>query len=196
MWIRASITALAMSCGGLVLGAVPASAGGLVDPSTLFPEPPPGAICRANGAGVICETTFNGSVLNEPAFPLPCGLIYESSDDVRRGVRWYVDGRLTQRFVFQNAAGSWSLSPTGDGPSVTLVAHDDWQNRSIDASTPEETWSTTSHGMILRITGPDGRPIFQYTGLEHPDGTHSGLGSWVDLDSPEIQSTICNALTS
>jgi hypothetical protein len=196
MWIRASITALAVSFGGLAVGAVPASAGGLVDPSTLVPEPPPGAICRANGAGVICETTFNGSVLNEPAFPLPCGLIYETSDDVRRGIRWYIDGRLTQRFVFQNAAGSWSLSPTGDGPRVTLVAHDDWQNRNIDASTPEETWSTTSHGMILRITGPDGGPIFQYTGLERPDGTHSGLGSWVDLDSPQIQSIICTALTS
>jgi hypothetical protein len=179
-----------------VIGAVPASAGGLIDPSTLFPEPPPGATCRANGAGVICETTFNGSVQNEPAFTLPCGLVYETSDDVRRGIRWYVDGRLTQRFVFQNATGSWSLSPTGAGPSVTLIAHDDWQNRDIDASAPGETWPTTTHGMLLRITGPDGRQLFQYTGIERPDGSHSGLGAPPDVDSPQFQSAICNALTN
>lgn len=198
MWIRASITALAVSCGGLVLGGVPASAGGLIDPSTLFPAPAPDSICRANGTGVICETTFNGSVQNEPAFPLPCGLVYETSDDVRRGIRWYdADRRLTQRFVFQDATGSWSLSPTGDGPSATVIAHADWQNRNIDASAPAETWPTTYHGMMIRITGPDhGRPIFQYTGLERPDGSHSGLGDWVDFDSPAIQSLLCDALTS
>jgi hypothetical protein len=196
MWIRASSTALALSCAGLLVGGVPASAAGVVDPSTLVPEPPPGATCRANGAGVICETTFDGSIQNEPAFTLPCGLVYETSDDVRRGIRWYVDGRLTQRFVFQNATGSWSLSPTGAGPLVTLIAHANWQNRDIDASAPEETWPMTTHGMLLRITGPDGRQILQYTGIERPDGSHSGLGQPPDIDSPAFQSAICNALTS
>lgn len=155
----------------------------------------PGATCRANGASVICHTTFNASLQNEPAFPLPCGLVYETADDVRRGIRWYVDGRLTTRFVFQNASGSWSLSPTGAGPSVSWVAHANWQNVNIDADAPEETWPTTLHGVAFRLTGPDGQVIFQFSGIEWPDGSHSGLGDWVQRESPEIQSAICDALT-
>jgi hypothetical protein len=195
MRIRAVVIALAMSCGGLVLGGASASADDLVDPTTLVPEPPPGATCRANGASVICHTTFNASLQNEPAFPLPCGLVYETADDVRRGIRWYVDGRLTTRFVFQNASGSWSLSPTGAGPSVSWVAHANWQNVNIDADAPEETWPTTLHGVAFRLTGPDGQVIFQFSGIEWPDGSHSGLGDWVQRESPEIQSAICDALT-
>jgi hypothetical protein len=195
MRIRAAVIALAMSCAGLVLGGAPASAGDLVDPTTLVPEPPPGATCRANGASVICHTTFNASIQNEPAFPLSCGLLYETAEDVRRGIRWYVDGRLTRRFVFQTAAGSWSLSPTGDGPSVSWVAHANWQNVNIDADAPEETWPTTLHGVALRVTGPDGQVIFQFSGLERPDGSHSGLGDWAQFESQEVQSAICDALT-
>jgi hypothetical protein len=41
MRIRAAVIALAMSCGGLVLGGASASADDLVDPTTLVPEPPP-----------------------------------------------------------------------------------------------------------------------------------------------------------
>jgi len=196
MRIRTVVIALATSFAGLVLGGAPASAGDLVDPTSLVPEPPPGATCRANGASVICHTTFNSSVQNEPAFPLPCGLVYETADDVRRGIRWYVDGRLTRRFVFQDASGSWSLSPTGEGPSVTWVAHANWQNVNIDADASEETWPTTLHGVAQRVTGPDGQVIFQFSGLERPDGSHGGLGDWAQLESPEVQSAICNALTN
>ncbi|MBA3266365.1 MAG: hypothetical protein H0T14_08360 [Nocardioidaceae bacterium] len=196
MWIQTSVAALAVSCAGLALGSATASAGGSVDPSTLVPEPPPDATCKATGAGVVCNTTFNASVQNEPAFSLPCGLLYETADDVRRGTRWYVDGRLTRRFVFQNASGSWSLSPTGAGPSVTWVAHANWQNTDVDADAPEETWPTVIHGMMLRITGPTGRPIFQYAGIERPDGTSSGLGDWAEFEAPQVQSEICDALTN
>ena len=196
MRIRTALIALAMSCAGLVLGGSPASASDPVDPTTLVPEPPPGATCRANGASVICHTTFNASFQNEPTFMLPCGQVYETADDVRRGIRWYVDGRLTRRFVFQDASGSWSLSPTGEGPSVTWVAHANWQNVNIDADASEETWPTTLHGVAQRVTGPDGQVIFQFSGHERPDGSHSGLGDWAQFDSPEVQSAICNALTN
>ena len=195
MRVRVWVTAVAVSCAGLVLGSSPVSAGGQVDPSTLIPEPPPGATCEPTGAGVLCHTTFNASFQNEPAFSLPCGLVYETADDVRRGTRWYVDGRLTRRFVFQNASGEWSLSPTGAGPLVTWVAHANWQNVDIDAAAPEESWPTTSHGVALRVSGPEGAPIFQFSGLQLPDGSHSGLGDWAEFESQDVQSEICNALT-
>ena len=192
---KGSLLLAAVSCAGLVLASGPATAGGEVDPSTLMPEPPPGSICRATGAGVVCATSFDATVENEPAFALSCGLLYETADDVRRGTRWYVDGRLTRRFVFQNASGSWSLSPTGAGPSVTWVAHANWQNVDIDAAASEDTWPTVSHGMIFQLTGPDGQLIFQYSGLERPDGTHSGIGNWAEFESPEVDAAICDALT-
>jgi hypothetical protein len=195
MWVGKSMVAIAVSCAGLVLANAPATAGGSVDPSTLTPEPPPGSSCRATGAGVVCATTFDATVENEPAFALSCGLVYESADDVRRGTRWYVDGRLTRRFVFQDASGSWSLSPTGAGPSVTWVAHANWQNVDIDADASEDTWPTVYHGMIFRLTGSDGQLIFQYSGLERPDGTHSGTGDWAEFESPAVDTAICDALT-
>ena len=186
---------MVMAFAGLATGASPAAAAGSVDPATLLPPPPPGAECRSVGAGVVCHTTFDASHENEPAFELPCGLLFESAQDVRRGIRWYVDGSLTRRAVFQNASGSWSLSPTGAGPSVTWVAHANWSNRDVDASAPEETWPTTFHGVSLRVSGPHGSPLFLFAGLERPDGSHSGVGDWADFESAEVQDALCSALT-
>src|SRR5688572_27672041 len=108
----------------------PAAAGPVVDPSTLQPEPPPGAVCRANGPWTICQTTFLVDVVNEPVvfLDLPCGTVYETIADVREGIRWYLDGKLVKRFVSQNAEGSWSLSPTGAGPVVKISLHANWRD--------------------------------------------------------------------
>jgi hypothetical protein len=195
MWVRASVAAVAVSWAGVLAGAGPAVAGGSVDPSTLVPQPPPGATCFATGAGVTCHTTFDASEQNEPAFELPCGQVYESAQDVRRGTRWYVDGLLDRRFVFQDASGSWSLSPTGDGPTVTWTAHANWQNVHLDATSDEETWPTVNHGMSLRITDGQGRPLFQYAGLDSTDGQHYGLGDYAELDGADAQAAICAGLT-
>ena len=62
---------------------------------------------------VVNETDHRG-------FGLPCGTLYETVYDLREGIRWYLDGKLVRRFVSQNAEGTWSLSPTGDGPTVTM----------------------------------------------------------------------------
>ena len=64
----------------LDLLAAPAAAGPIVDPSTLQPEPPPGAVCRADGPWTICQTTFLANVVNEPILflDLPCGTVYET----------------------------------------------------------------------------------------------------------------------
>ena len=57
----------------LIWMTAPAMAGPIVDPSTLEPTPPPGAVCRADGPWTICQTTFLEEVVNEPVFDLPCG---------------------------------------------------------------------------------------------------------------------------
>lgn len=108
--------------------------------------------------------------------------------------RWYTDGRLVRRAVFQNASGAWSLSPDGSAPLVTWEAHDSWVNDGLDPEAPEAEWPVTTRGMVLRITGPNG-PIFQFSGLERPDGTHSGIGDWAGFESAATEAVICAALT-
>src|SRR5262249_48514085 len=49
------------------------------DPPVLQPPPPPGAVCRADGPHVICDTFLDTTLENEPVFDLPCGTVYETS---------------------------------------------------------------------------------------------------------------------
>ena len=105
----------------IVLAAGPAAAGPLVDPSTLQP-PPPNAVCREDGRQVICDTFLVEEVVNEPIgdFDLPCGTIYETSHFRGDGTRWYLDGKVVRRHVAASLEGTWSLSPTGAGPTVKI----------------------------------------------------------------------------
>jgi len=190
---RVGVLALA----GLMWMAVPAAAGPLVDPSTLQPPPPPGAECRLDGAWIICHTSLVFTPVNEPIldFQLPCGTLYETADDVRRGIRWYDSstGRLVTRFVTQDFEGTWSLSSTGDGPTVTVTAHDNWRNVNIDADADESTWPTTSHGNGFTIQAPGFGVIVHIAGLDLPDGTHHGVARF--LEDPEVATELCAALT-
>lgn len=195
MLLRICLAALVTGV-GLAASAVSAAAAAPVDVNTLVPAPPPGAACHAAGARTVCRTIFDNSVTNGEAFVLPCGQVYETADDVRRGLRWYEDNQLVRRFVFQSASGSWSLSPDGAGPTVTWTAHANWQNVEVDVQADEETWPTTYHGMQFRITGRDGRPILQYAGIDRPDGSHSGAGEPFDPGSPAVQAALCAALAN
>lgn len=193
MLIRICLAALLTGV-GLGASSVSAEAAPFADVNTLVPAPPPGATCHAAAAHTLCRTIFDNSVTNEEAFVLPCGQVYETADDVRRGLRWYEDSHLVRRFVFQSASGSWSLSSDGAGPTVTWTAHANWQNVGVDAVADEETWPTTYHGMQFRITGRDGRPILQYAGIDRPDGSHSGAGEPFDPGSAAVQAVLCEAL--
>jgi len=76
MPILAAVAALAAVAFTL---AGPAGAGRPIDPSILQPPPPPGAVCRADGPYVICDTFLDSSSENAPVFDLPCGTVYETS---------------------------------------------------------------------------------------------------------------------
>ena len=104
--------------------AVPALAGPIVDPDTLQPVPP-NATCRDDGRQIICDTFIDEVAVNEPIpdFDLPCGTIYETSHYHGAGTRWYVDRLAVKRHVVARLDGTWSLSPTGAGPTVKISGY-------------------------------------------------------------------------
>jgi hypothetical protein len=170
-----------------------------IDPNTLTPPPPPGAECKDTGNYIICQTFFDEpSLVNEPAFELSCGTVYETSNVHREGIRWYSpEGLLLKRFVREDAEGTLSLSDTGEGPTVRFFAHDNWTDI---YTTPgvEESASTTSHGVGLRIIAPGSGGLI-YAGITLPDGTHHGTPLRRDLFSgediaPEADAMLCEAL--
>ena len=99
---------------------------GTVDPSTLSPVPPADAVCTAVGGAVLCETVRLVTFVNEAAFELPCGLVYASGVDDRTYKRWYKDGQLARRAVHQSATGTWTLSPGGAAPVLSVATHTSW----------------------------------------------------------------------
>ena len=170
-----------------------------IDPNTLTPPPPPGAECKQTGNYIICQTFFDEpSLVNEPAFELSCGTVYETSTVHREGIRRYSpEGLLLRRFVREDAQGTLSLSATGEGPTVRFFAHDNWTDI---YTTPgdEESASTTSHGVGLRIIAPGSGGLI-YAGITLPDGTHHGTPLRRDLFSgediaPEADAVLCEAL--
>jgi hypothetical protein len=99
---------------------VPSAALGrtLVDPTTLTPPLKPSRICYQLGPYVQCDTSGVTITENEPVDELPCGQMYETGKHVSNSTRWYQGGLLVRRAVQEQEAGTWSLSPTGAGPSV------------------------------------------------------------------------------
>jgi hypothetical protein len=179
----------------LIWTAAPAGAGPIVDPTELQPVPPPGAVCRADGPWTICQTTFLVDVVNEPIldFGLPCGTIYETIFDLREGIRWYLDGKLVKRFVSQNAEGTWSLSPTGAGPAVTVALHANWRNE-YAVPGDESSGPETRHGSGFTARAPGVGVIAHIAGLDLPDGTHRGV--FRITDDPQVAAALCAALTA
>src|SRR5215203_6797389 len=75
------------------------------------------------GNYIICHTFGDESWANEPDSMLSCGRAYSTGSSHSEGIRWYSDGLLVKRFVRVTDAGTWSLSPTGEGPTVRFVSH-------------------------------------------------------------------------
>src|SRR5262245_25084956 len=169
-----------------------ASAGALVDPSTLQPVPP-NAVCRADGPQVICDTFVIETLMNEPIFDLPCGTVYETSYYRGDGTRYYFDGLLVKRHVAASLDGTWSLSPTGAGPRLNETASFSTDSYwPVPGSGGDETAVLTQHGSSFKIRASGAGVIIQDSGTWYPDGEHRGLLR--GLPSPETDAALCAAL--
>jgi hypothetical protein len=187
---------LAALSGALIWLAAPAGAGPIVDPSTLEPEPP-NAVCREDGRQVICDTFVVEEVVDEPIgdFDLPCGTIYETSHFRGDGTRWYVDGKVVRRHVAASLDGTWSLSPTGAGPTVKISGY--WSFWTVWTTSGDDSTAvdTRSSGSDFKLSGPGFGVINLSAGLTYPDGTHHGITPEFPF-TPEIEAALCAALTA
>ena len=176
--------------------ASPALAGGIVDPNTLQPAPP-NATCRDDGQQIICDTFVDELLVNEPIadFDLPCGTIYETSHYHGAGTRWYVDRLVVRRHVAASLNGTWSLSPTGAGPTVKLSGN--WSFWTIWTTPGDDATAIDTHssGSDLKLSAPGFGVILHNAGLSYPDGTHHGLSAQIPF-TPEVAARLCTALTA
>jgi hypothetical protein len=169
-------------------GATVVSAHTLVDPTTLTPPLLPFRVCYEDGRWVRCDTSGTDTTENEPVFDLSCGTIYETSTAISHATRWYENGLLVERDATQSVRGTWSLSPTGAGPTVDIAANDGWHETFLvpgDLSSDSEV----AHGDFLRISGMGAD--FRDVGIYGPEGTHHGLASFTD----EATARLCAMLT-
>jgi len=172
-------------------GATVVSAHTLVDPTTLTPPLLPFRVCYEDGPWVRCDTSGpTRTYANEETdFGLPCGTIYESATIETHATRWYQNLLLVERDAQEHVKGTWSLSPTGSGPTVAFAADDNWHETFLvpgDLSSDSEV----SHGSFLRV--PALGAGFHESGIGMRDGTqHGHLDSFTD----EAIARLCAILT-
>jgi hypothetical protein len=175
-----------------------AAASKAVDPAALTPAPlqvGAEAECRADGRWILCHTTLALEPVNEPVLDLPCGTVYETSRDVRLGTRWYnaADSVIVKRHVTQDLEGTWSLSPEGAGPTVTISVHANWYDSQYADPTNIDSGVGAAHGEVT-VQAPGLGVIAHIAGLDRPDDTHRGVFRFID--DPAVAAELCAALTS
>jgi hypothetical protein len=162
------------------LGAGPVAAAHVrVDPTTLTPPLKPFRVCYETGRWVYCDTSNTDTWANEPVIELPCGTVYESATNVSLAERWYEDGLLVERNNEERLTGTWTLSPTGSGPSVEIRVNDGWHEHFV---IPGDLFSDVerAHGSFLRILS-FGNVILEVGLFLSPEEVHHGYSS---LDGP------------
>jgi hypothetical protein len=168
-----------------------------VDPAALTPAPllvGAEAECRADGQWILCNTTLALELVNEPVFDLPCGTVYETSRDVRHGIRWYnaADSVIVKRHVTQDLEGTWSLSPEGAGPTVAISTHANWYDSQYADPTDLDSGVGAAHGEFT-AQAPGFGVIAHIAGLDRPDDTHRGV--FQPIEDPAVAAELCAALT-
>ncbi len=171
-------------------GAGVSSAHTLIDPTTLTPPLKQFRICFQDGPWVKCDTSNpNFSYANQATdFNLPCGTIYESGTVTTHATRWYNNLLLVERNAQEHIDGTWSLSPTGAGPTVAFAVDDNWHETFLvpgDLSSD----SIVEHGSFVRV--PALGAEFHVSGINMPDGTSHGHMSFTD----EAKVRLCALLT-
>ena len=192
---RSSLASSAAAAVLLAASAISVGASGHqpVDPATLSPQPPGGAVCWSTGTAVRCDTVFDASYANEPAMDLPCGTVYATATDIRTSIRTYEAGLLVRRQVHVTADGFWTLSPTGAGPKVTFVTHSGFGE---DYLVPGDLSSAvgSAQGTDLLARSPQGGVIVHISGQTH--GEERFTGHFVPPDDPSVAPALCAALTT
>ena len=168
-----------------LMGASVASAHTLIDPTTLTPPLKPFRICYQDGPWVKCDTsTPTTSYANQvnTDFDLPCGAIYESASVTTHSTRWYENLLLVERDAQQHGAGTWSLSPTGSGPTVAFAADNSWHETFLvpgDLSSDSEVF----HGSFrVPALGAE----FHDSGIIMADGTTHGHTLFTDAAKAQL----------
>lgn len=177
-----------------------AASGQFVDPSALTPAPSQvgaTAECRADGRWIVCHTTLSIQLVNQALvdFPaVPCGTIYETSSDIRHGIRWYnaADSVIVKRRVSQSVEGTWSLSPDGSGPTVILEGSGNWYDGNYADPNDFGSGTGAAHGQ-LTVRAPGFGVIIHIAGLDTPDGIHRG--AFQIPEDPAVAAELCAALT-
>jgi hypothetical protein len=173
-----------------------AAVGNAVDPSAL--RPPPALVgataeCRADGRWIVCHTLLELPDANAPIFDLPCGTVYETASDVRHGIRWYnaSDSMLVKRHVTDDADGTWSLSPSGAGPTVNITAHGNWYDSQYAIPGDTESGVGASHGEFT-VSAPGFGVIAHIAGRDATDDIHRGV--FRPIEDPAVAARLCAAL--
>lgn len=168
-----------------------------VDPNTLTPPPLAGTACVLNGAEVLCTLTIDVSYTNEPWFEASCGVVYATGRDVREYTRKYESGLLVRRHVHEDGEASWTLSPAGAGPLLSVITHTNWGEV---YPIPGDLSSAVGHqqGTDLLVRDSSGGVVTQISGQLHGEEPFTGH-FFVDepppiqITSPEI-ADLCAAL--
>ena len=187
-----SVSLAALTAGSLLIVSASASIAAEVDPGTLTPPPPPDARCFTTGPDrVTCDTVLNFTFENAPDFEGPCGVIYVSGTDFRDGFRFYEDGLIVRRHVTIAVNATLSLSPTGDGPTVKLIARGGWWNVWPVPGGSDEDALQVSSGVDIKMIGPGLGAQFQIAGRFDQEGNHTGIFT---AFSDEAFAALCEAL--
>src|SRR4051794_5429187 len=172
-----------------LLGVVPiAAARTSVDPTSLTPPLKPFRVCWQLGPYVQCDTSGDTFAENEPVDVASCGQLYETAEYRSHSTRWYRDGLIVRRQVQEHDTGTWSLSPTGAGPSVTFMRDASWDET---FTTPGDIGTGVSNvqGASLRVPAL-GMELHE-SGQFRPDDTFRGLFT---SDDPKADPELCALL--
>jgi len=161
-----------------------------IDPTTLTPPLKPYRVCYQDGPWVKCDTSGPTETYanQEVDLGLPCGFIYESATITSHATRWYVNLLLVKRDAQEHITGTWSLSPTGSGPTVAF-AGDDSHREVFLVPGDLSSSSDVAHGGFFRV--PALGAGFHDSGIYFADGTHQGHTSFTD----EAKARLCELLT-
>ncbi len=171
-----------------------------VDPTSLTPPLKAFRVCVLEGERISCDTSTTDSWANVPILELPCGTLYESATRVGKSVRYYnLDKLLVERNAVEKIDGSWTLSPVGAGPALTISADDGWHEHFVvpgDLSSDVEQ----AHGSFLHVKSVGSTILdtgFQLSPGDIRNGHEFGTPDAFLFDGtdPAREAVLCAALT-